>query len=840
MIHLDCPYSQMNLASRCRDATARANLFKAELKACKLRMRQQQQLGLAGAVDGSDTISLSTSASGSPKSDEDTLLHSNYQHRPRSSHRNQHAEEKKSDTTDLAVTARHLQAVVDHPPVHSPTQKASRLLANRKITNVAEELERMDRILAEHAKRTSSSSLMMPATTTTTTEEPNGGTVSDDGHRAILSDLQQPLETTREDDDDDDEEDARSAAAQHDEHVYPARDDLDQIASPSLQQRRSNRKYGPPLTTTLVSSDDFDEDVVAAAEDGYAVEETVSPTELGDESAAAVWDTKFSTTPSHFKFYDEEYPQDIVSTHHARSSSKDADYYHQQHYSKLGEVKEEDTVLSNGERGHNDGGTSSIDAFEASFSIAAFPKSFSPKELREQEIRENDLADSSDTSNHLRTRPQALAISPTKAREPYRRRSPTEPKAPLHVYDPFLNSPQDNSGPLHRPTLKLSKSSQPPTIQLNQSLPQPLPLKWGTRARDRARSSVIESPGSGSLNGAVLTSSSGEQIQSPTYAPTIARKFRSSPPSDNKRKELSGLSPTSISSPGAPMDEDQFVAGSSSPKDKRSPLTASWDGVRSVLPFQKTSPRHKLTWQEEPSTPTATSPMGSQPDAYSTPPSSAASSSFHSSGSSRDPYRPKKAGYDAARARYEKATTPRGKTDGGSTSSDGLYSDISHSEDFNGSPSRPVNGSPVERHSPLHADAQALAEVNVKRRAQVFGTSAAPDSPTLRMVKGSPNRVGPRPSYDESDGDIPLNTNLSKVAGGLHDDDGLSDASSSPMPRRVWESSLDASSIYDPEVSLNSPTGSPLMDNQSKRRSTPQAQLAGVAMNHAVFDTAAL
>ncbi|GKY90361.1 hypothetical protein MPSEU_000010100 [Mayamaea pseudoterrestris] len=827
----------INLASKCRDTMAQVRALKAEVRAHRQRLRDVASAAsnnngaAADAANRSAASSpASTSASVSPKSTDDTLL--------LSSRSSMGGVDQLFERRQLHADTNEMEGNVTVPPAAaaaSPVAAATGAAASMLSPPLQQEMDRMDRILAEHARQTvciTEEPSLEAATTTDSSllSVPEDAEVGHDGdvhENAATEELEHAL--------------AEQPQATE-ENAAPDPNDADvsdtntrQSSHQSNQQQTAATSINKPL---LVSSDDFEEDV-RFNQDGDAFSKDDDEGEAYDSASPLAmpgWETQFSPSPQ-FKFYDEEYPQDISSVS-VRSSKDSADHYSLSQQ-QLGEVQEEEVVGG----GNHD--LSSMDAFEASFAITAFPESFSPKE---QERHLRDLKRRAARRNGRNNNNATAAASESNGDYAPVRRDFTNSPPPTNmlgeaksddyattttaVYDPFTHSPKhdETSNPLEPPT---------------QSIPiEPLVIKWGTRARDRMRGTTTMDPPAalyGSNNGKklsvrqVLDLSSSSADESNQYPATTATTPVSSKTRNGSDGVMQTPSPTSVSSASA--------AGKSysSPSKEKKPLPAvSWDGVRSILPFNSklSSPRKATSLhshQDGPSTPTQASRYATESDAYSTPPSSAASNSLQNSGESYasfEPPRPQKTGYDVARAKYEKATRPRQNQLDADATNNVMPQESAVSAEELSITSSPTSIRSGERNGRLSADAHVLATVSVKDRAAAYLASSPPqDAPLTFEATYMYLKQRPGPSYDDSDGDIPLNTSLSKSKSNhAKDDDRLGDSDdelSSPK-RQVWEEDIPPYNSFDADreaVDVDRPYDPYELESQLKRPPPPQSQL---------------
>lgn len=534
-----------------------------------------------------------------------------------------------------------------------------------------------------------------------------------------------------------------------------------------------------------------------------------------------------TASPQLTRYKNEEYPPDMISSTRnsldsnniISSLSSSSLHLLDRHTMTLGDVQEEEDAseFSNGSQhatiaAATDDVTSSMDAFEASFAITTFPESFASNEKH--------VVDGGDFFRI--TRPESPSSMPTEL---------NKRKKKLEIYDPFQNSPQTEMAP------PLSNAFEP-----NEPLPQSLPLKWGTRARDRLRSmppttASIEKDAPGHLPGVMVRRDLMGSVDlsfeadgtideyQPTSASGLAStRSRLSPRFDKYRASSNGRT-----SPNYLGTTTVAMLGSTNCEMEKRPR----DGVvRSILPSlqNKTSPRHykpasgsfSLSPEAPPQTPEEHQERFDN-SINSTPPSGNSSSSFQSDSSSNRSFsqRPHKSGYENARAKYERATQSRNGTaisntvdfstattslttvnKSSLTKMNGLYSESTLANE-------PVEAS---KQIPVKPPEQGLivsqlSGVSVKQRAAAF------DSPT-KAAKSNSAANGSSP-YD-SDGDIPLNTSISRspTAARARDND---------------EPSLD-------EVSSNSSGVSML----TQRQSNVQSRLSQVTLrNEEAFEVAA-
>lgn len=391
----------------------------------------------------------------------------------------------------------------------------------------------------------------------------------------------------------------------------------------------------------------------------------------------------------------------------------------------------------------------------------------------------------------------------------------------IPVYDPFTDSPQQE---------KASK----PVVQVPQQDLAPLVIKWGTRARDRMRAAgATDSPPSAKMlpvrQAIDLSSSSMEESPAAHYMPATSGASNPSTSFSGKAGSHIGgganMSSLKLGSFASPSDKSVNTSIQSKEYKRMSSGGGSWDGVRSILPFSKPSPRKSATWQHsalDPSTPTPPPRWEPEAEEYSTPPRSTAPVLIQNSGDSCEPPRPQKAENDVARAKYEMATRARQKSMDIALQSpaDGNYNDDNATEDLSTSSSQGCSLSP-ERNGRLSADAHVLASVSVKDRAAAF-LASPPQDYLRRKSEASAIQKRRGPTYDQSE-DIPMNSSLSpgrrsKVDG----DNELSSSRRQTLPGNLASSCTNS---FDRINGSNRPYDPYELETQLKRRPPPQTQL---------------
>lgn len=335
-------------------------------------------------------------------------------------------------------------SVDDVEPSPSPPMLKIKQSSSSVLSDVAAEIERMDRILAEHAP-------YLTTATATTTPSSIGSTSSGKSNK----NEDETTTTTKATSNSSSPDDVRTSLNSDDEAVTDtsspsgntADDEVSAAASPPATSPKvaTAASVDSPPGTHLVSSDDFEDDdddamlngstMMTAIDDSNGTDED----QFEEEAAALIkdvtadfanaeketkeqeaWDTIGSTTPHRVgelkqrqqqqhllhhhqpifphsaspklpKSYNEEYPGDISvkpHSHHHHSQSKKG-LIGMNHLLKKNENAENNdaSILQphlapfDSLKTKQDKSTlSSIDAFEASFNVTSFPDSFSPKE----------------------------------------------------------------------------------------------------------------------------------------------------------------------------------------------------------------------------------------------------------------------------------------------------------------------------------------------------------------------------------------------------------------------------------------------------------------------------
>ena len=588
---------------------------------------------------------------------------------------------------------------------------------------VQAEMDRMDRILAEHASGNSPSLAAVTTSTTTTTavatsekEQPPQEIVA----VQVLPKLESAVLATPtaspsksadvsegEDEDDDEEED---------DVEEPITKRQTRVADLPIMKNGRSPGVGEPFVAT------------AGAADGLS-----SPFKRKEN-------------------YNEEFPGDIsvVRNKGRRHPTKKLDN------NSLGDFKETDDESSvqsgsSAEQATNGGGgnfervknaedkstMSSIDAFEASFQTN-FPDSFSPRE----DAEEKKTSESG-------------------------------------IYNPFAPSPKKS--PQH------GSSSAGATATTDRPwASNKVSSNDGTRERASVAARRMESRRSSGPAAASIGPKQSPKIGTPTASPATMSKpavavlldspqvsvkasfVNSSPVS---RRSTVVASPISTPTPTTSSNSPFVVLRSSSPVGN-SPLVAlrssSPVGNSPVVGLRSNSP---VTQRYSPSTPqqqvfaqgasvrakfnTPSPPLFIAP--ASTPPSE--------SDKNQQPKRPEKAGYDAARARYEKALKPRGPSVYDKGIEVANARDISPAIDERSKPPMDISMLSTVAGTPLEVTG---LRTSVKDRAAVFSESPrTQENDTARRgswsSKGSDNKpysYSPATS-DTEDGDIPMNSTLS-------------------------------------------------------------------------------
>jgi len=529
----------------------------------------------------------------------------------------------------------------DKSPV-SPRQQRS-----KNLSDVAAEMDRMDRILAAHAANGSSSPHLQPEdekkedkvlnlvpenkktknlSITPVSRADSGAPEEPPSPKMVDSD---DFEFDEEEEDQNSEPRASSSSS----------------SPPKVEPKRRSMRNSPVRSSP-------NSDLMATEKETKEDEDTVQ------ETTPRFSDPPFfphSASPKfHRGSYNEEFPGDITAV------SKPA--ARQKHH-MLGDCRESDDenpaskssshhgVFETMSKREDKSTMSSIDAFEASFNTN-FPDSFSPKDDTE------------------------------------------EKKPSSGIYNPFFPSPQKSVR-----SSDSSAESGPPATSAGPALPATVSGENGFAGsiRDRAARSAKRMG--------------------------VTRSKSTDPPAHNRTSPRDASSAKAISSMSArPVDNS---SGRSPPQRRYSPST----------------PR------------TNASPLRSEmldDDRYRTPPQQKITTPTTSS---EEPQRPEKAGYDVARARYEKALQPRGSAR------------IERPPEMpSDEKSYPARTPPEPRSSP----SQSREKVSVKDRVAAFSSGFSPQTQEKDKVPsgwvGTPERKQ-RVVYplldDENEGEIPMNSSLS-------------------------------------------------------------------------------
>jgi hypothetical protein len=588
------------------------------------------------------------------------------------------------------------------PVVEKLTPSGSSKL-NTKV-DVAAEMERMDRILAEHSASQTPPPPLADDTNTSISISPqktNDGipanvNTNDDAMATVEKIISiKPIKTAH----------ASVSLSSYTPPASPAKisaseentglvnDDVE--SNPDVEVYKKKQKKKTPSLT-----------VVTSISAGRQALRTTTPPPLLDPEAAAVspfpetaqgemssgspaqscgTGTASYAAAKQKENYNEEYPGDISIVRQPagrRPGKLDG-------LEGLGDFKEDgddDSSVNSGtssgvgafdrkQAAEDKSSMSSIDAFEASFKTS-FPESFSPRDLIEE-------------------------------------KKTSEATSEAGIYNPFFPSPAKKSPG-------------------GESAPTSTDRPWANNARDRQsvaarRMEVRRNSGASSSAPVNGQQSPSPKIGTPTASPA--------PPSK---------SPVTVD----PSLKAPFSA-SLSPIAKKRAVVAT--PITSPLPH--TSPAAQ---RYSPSTPQQGPSPRNSTGVFRTPPPLAGSTTPSPEKSSEQPSRPEKTGYDAARARYEKALKPRGAPG----HHDFKERDAPTDELLKLSSTEPTVVGP---------DVTGSESPSVRDRAAVFSESSprTQEKPAVRRdswgakVAAEKKQSSSYPLSDEDDGDIPMHSTLS-------------------------------------------------------------------------------
>jgi len=449
-----------------------------------------------------------------------------------------------------------------------------------------------------------------------------------------------------------------------------------------------------------------------------------------------------SEEPSPRLLQQKEHPL-LPPTHAASPKLPSSDEQHRSNQNRL----EPFDCVQEKSKGDKCSLLSSIDAFEASFAITDFPDSFSPKENAVE-------GDANLSANNTSSSPDASAAT---AYNPF---STSPDKKPIRdwktdeVGTASTSSLEDSAAPVDNGVLTVSganaswegstengesgRVAHPPTVSDGSSSGESTSPRNDPPGRDRTSPRKQQKNAFGystamqaavdAVDGTMISSSPHSSI--PVHADNVSLVLpASSAPFSSLRRSPVPSDSSNTKLPMASSASSSSVSSSSNRTPQKSP-TATRKTVSTSSPTL-------------PTTPTSNSRDGyiTPPHATMTPPGSSRSSI-----TSAEPKRPEKAGYDVARARYDKALQPRSS---GGTSHTKKAESISRS-------SRSKESPPSDEKS-RNADPTVFTSSQLRSMQQPM---RAPPPDKASLWKGADFL----PS-DEEDGDIPLRSNLSRSAG---------------------------------------------------------------------------